>query len=80
MPVSEPSVASYRLALDRLNHVSRSLAYHFESSDQRGAELIGTQQFGEILTQYKRTLAECQRAFRHLPASEKAKVPRPPRE
>jgi hypothetical protein len=78
--VREPSVASYRLALDRLNYVSRSLAYHFESSDQSGAELTATQQFGEILTQYKQTLAECHQAFRHLPASEKEKVPPPPRE
>ena len=78
LQVTDASITAYRLALDRLQDVSRVLAEHFETCEQNGAHPDG-QQVDEIWTQYRQTLRDCQHAFRHVPAVLKAKVPPPPR-
>ena len=75
--VSSP-ITAYRLTLDRLRAASRALADHLERSDSRRTEFATDERFVEIWASYKRTLVECQAAFRQIPITQRMKVPGPP--
>ena len=79
VPVVDSSIAQYRLALDRLQNVSRALADYLENSEREDYAVAIGARLDEIWATYERTLVECQHAFRHVPTNLRATVPPLPR-
>ncbi len=75
----DSSIAEYRLALDRLQNVSRALADYLENSEREDSAVGTTARLDEIWATYERTLVDCQHAFQHVPAQLRPTVPPPPR-